>query len=577
MAAPFSKTDRFARRLVPLLALLLLLVLAACTTQPPLSNEVVPGTTQTPGANLEPGRIIRIEEFVIGLLAVSAVVSLVTQRMRIPYTIGLVIVGLALTLLGQRPTQTISPEVILSLLLPPLIFEAAFSIRYANLHRDLFLILMLAIPGVILTMLLVGVLVSLGAEISLTSALVFGALIAATDPISVTSLFRSVGAPKRLRLLLEGESLFNDGTSIVIFKLMLTIAVVEKFSLSSSILQFFLVAGGGIITGIVIGAVISLLIRRIDNYLVETTLTTVLAYGTYIIAETVFGVSGVLAVVAAGLTASQMVSQAMSPTSQIAVFNFWEYAAFLANSVVFLIIGLQTNLDLLLANIGTILWSILAVLVARAVVVYSLSFFKRRNIPDKWRSILFWGGLRGAVSLALVLSISWAFPDRAQLQAMTFGTVLFTLLVQGLTIYPLMRRSGILEFREGQQEYERRHARTTAMRAAYNRLHRLYQDGTIPEYVLQTIEPIIKDRIEEFAGEEETALIAKPSLRKEALASAWRETLQAQRNTLMSLYQDNIISEEVYFELVSEVDRMLTEQDSGWPEMDHESGNGNES
>jgi hypothetical protein len=115
------------------------------------------------------------------------------------------------------------------------------------------------------------------------------------------------------------------------------------------------------------------------------------------------------------------------------------------------------------------------------------------------------------------------------------------------------------------------------MRAAYNRLHRLYQDGTIPEYVLQTIEPIIKDRIEEFAGEEETALIAKPSLRKEALASAWRETLQAQRNTLMSLYQDNIISEEVYFELVSEVDRMLTEQDSGWPEMDHESGNGNES
>jgi len=556
-----------AHRLLPLLLVGVLLGLAACTTQQPLSDQVVPGTTDTPGANLQPGAIIRIEVVVIGLLAVAAVVSIVTQRLQIPYTIGLVLVGLGLTLIGQDPVRAISPEIILALFIPPLVFDAAFQLHFADLRRNLSLILMMAIPGVILTTLLVGFLVSLGTEISLATAMVFGALIAATDPVSVTALFRSVGAPKRLQVLVEGESLFNDGTSMVIFRIVLAIALLGEFQLGKSVLQFFVMAGGGIATGFVIGASISLLLRQVNNHLAETTLTAVIAYGSYILAETMFGVSGVLAVVAAGITTSQVASTGMSPTTRTVVFNFWENVAFLANSFVFLFIGFQTKLSLLWENVWAIVWSILAVLVSRAAVVYGLSYFNKRDVPRNWWPILYWGGLRGAISLALVLSLSWNFPNRGQLQAMAFGVVLFTLLVQGLTIYPLMNRLGIIQRGESQLEYERQHALATSMRAAKSRLNSLHRRGMISEYVLNALNPMIEQKIETFTREEREALQTEASLRQRALGDAWRETLRARRNTLSGLYRDNIISDKIYFELVSEVDEMLQNEEK-WPELD---------
>ena len=561
----FYKSLLVFRKWLPLVLVSLTLILAACTTQP-LSEEVVPGTTETPGANLEPGQIVQMEKVVIGLLAVAAAVSLVTQRLRIPYTIGLVLVGLAITLVSQRSQQTISPEVILALLLPPLVFEAAFHISSTDLRRNITPILLMAIPGVILTTVLVGGLVALGAGIPLTTALVFGALIAPTDPVSVTALLRSVGAPKRLQMLLEGESLLNDGTSIVLFKLMLTFALLGEFNLLKGIVQFFVVAGGGILIGVALAVLISLVMRRVDNYLVEVTLTTVMAYGAYIAAETVFGVSGVLAVAAAGLTSSYYAASGMSPTSRIVVFNFWEYVAFLANSFIFLIIGFQTDLEGLVRNAPVILWSILAVLLARGIVVYSLSLFKKNEIPIKWRNVLFWGGLRGAVSLALVLSLAWTFPDRDQIQGMAFGVVLFTLLVQGLTLYPLLKGSGVIEVEKADLEYERRHARATAMRAAQARLHGLHEEGIISDYIVDALQPIIEERIEQFVQEEQDTLETEPVLRHEALEGAWRETLRAQRNSLSGLFRDHIISEEVYVELISEVDRMIEEDH--WPELD---------
>jgi len=260
---------------------------------------------------------------------------------------------------------------------------------------------------VILTTLIVAGMLVFGTYLSLASALVFGALIAATDPVAVVSLFRVLGVPKRLRVLVEGESLFNDGTAIVLYNLLLAFALTGQFSLGQGIVEFIRVSVGGVLVGLLLGWLASRLIARIDDYLIETTLTTVLAYGAYLIAEQLH-FSGVLAVVAAGLVNGNIGPQGMSPTTRIVLFNFWEYLAFLANSMVFLLIGLQVDIPTLLSAWQPILWSILGVMVARLVIVYGLDWLAGRwidPIPPRWQHVLAWGGLRGAVSLALVLSL----------------------------------------------------------------------------------------------------------------------------------------------------------------------------
>src|SRR6266496_2161355 len=373
--------------------------------------------------------IVTIEKITVLLLLIASAVAVVARRLRIPYTVGLVLIGLALSLLA--PTQTkISPQIILALLVPPLIFEAAFHLRWDDLRRDFWLILLLAIPGVILTTLLVGGVVAWGTGLAIQTAFVLGALVSATDPVAVVALFRRLGVPRRLQVLLEGESLFNDGTAIVMFNLMISIALAGRFNLASSVRDFLTISGGGVLIGITLGVLASQVIGRIQDPLVETTLTTVLAFGSYLIAE-YFHVSGVLAVVAAGITNGNAGPSGMSATTRVVVFNFWEYAAFLANSFIFLLIGLTFDLDVMIANWQAIIWAILAALAARALSIYGFSFWGR-EIPRKWKHILFWGGLRGAITLALALSLPETgalVAARGSLQAMAFGVVLFTLLV----------------------------------------------------------------------------------------------------------------------------------------------------
>ena len=338
-------------------------------------------------------QFLLVEEIIIGLLFVAALVGIAAHRLRVPYTVGLVIIGLVLTLRGQVVIQ-ISPNLILALLVPPLIFEAAFHLNINDLRHNLAPILTLAIAGVLLSTAIVGGIIVWGTGLALPVALVFGALVSATDPVSVVALFRTMGVPKRLQVLLEGESLFNDGTAIVVFDLVIIAAMqgMQTFNLTSGVLEFLRVAGGGVLIGLVLGWLVSQTISRIDDYLIETTLTSVLAFGAYLIAEPLLGVSGVLAVVAAGLVNGNIGPRGMSPTTRIVVANFWEYAAFVANSFIFLLIGLRIDLTELYNEWQLVVWAIAAVLVARAVAVYGLSRISG-NIPSKWRHILFWGGL----------------------------------------------------------------------------------------------------------------------------------------------------------------------------------------
>jgi CPA1 family monovalent cation:H+ antiporter len=456
-------------------------------------------------------QFLSTEAIIIELLLIVSIVAIAVMRLRIPYTVALVVVGLLITF--QSPLKIeLTPELILALFVPP--------------------------------------------------------LVAATDPVSVVALFRTLGVPKRLSVLIEGESLFNDGTAIVLFNLMITIILTGSFSLMQSLVDFARVSVGGIIVGLVLGWVISQIISRVDNYLIETTLTTILAFGSYLVADRL-GVSGVLAVVAAGLVNGNISPQGMSPTSRIVIFNFWEYVAFLANSLVFLLLGLQIKITSLFSSWQPILWAILAILIARFIMIYGLSFIGNRfaePIPIRWQHIMNWGGLRGAISLALVLSLPTSMgSDRDLLRLMAYGVVLFTLLVQSTTMAPLIRRLKIITRSKPQIEYETQHARLTALRSADTRLDRMHDDGLLSSHTSEKLKQFITQQASALAETVRDLLLADPALEAEEMDTGWRELLRAQRNSLFSLRQDGVISEEVFEQLTAEVDAQLYE---GYPTIE---------
>jgi CPA1 family monovalent cation:H+ antiporter len=507
------------------------------------------------------------ETLIIELLLIVSLVAIAVRRLRVPYTVALVVVGLLITF--QSPLKVeLTPELILALFVPPLVFEAAFHLNFRELGRNLTGILLLAIPGVILTTFIVGGVLTYGIHMSLSVALIFGALIAATDPVSVVALFRTLGVPKRLALLIEGESLFNDGTAIVLYNLMLVIFLTGQFNLMDSVTSFLRVAIGGTLVGLLLGWLVSRLIAQIDDYLIETTLTTVLAFGSYLIAEQLH-FSGVLAVVAAGLVNGNMGPQGMSPTTRIVLFNFWEYVAFLANSLVFLMIGLQINIPALLATWQPILWAILAIFLARVIVVYGLSWVSNRltrdPVPIAWQHTLVWGSLRGAISLALALSLPAALgPDRDLLRVMAFGVVLFTLLVQSTTMRPLIRWLRIITRSEAQVVYEMQHARLTALRSADARLDRLHIDGLVSTHTWEKLKQFVSEQAGSLAEAVRELLLSEPALEAEELDTGWRELIRSQRSAYSSLRQDGVISDEVFEALTAEADGRLIE---GYPSL----------
>jgi CPA1 family monovalent cation:H+ antiporter len=358
--------------------------------------------------------------------------------------------------------------------------------------------------------------------------------------------------------LLEGESLFNDGTAIVVFNLMVTIAVTGYFNLGESILNFIVVSGGGLIVGFVLGLIMSLAISLIDNSLIETTFTTVLAFGSYILAEQ-FHVSGVLSVVAAGIVSGNLGPRRMAPTTRILVYNFWEYAAFLANSFVFLLIGLQIDLNILVTDWKAILWAILAVLVARAASIYGLSWIGP-GIPRRYKHVLFWGGLRGAISLALALSLPTSLGEQGTIiKSMAFGVVLFTLLVQGLTMKPFITRMGLIVKSPAQEEYESLNARSAMSRTAHRQLETMYKDGILSRHVWNVLSKPIEIHADTLVDAAAETMRSHPEVETKELESAINTVLTSERATLRSLLRDGRISEETFTSLVHEVDSAMTE------------------
>ncbi len=510
---------------------------------------------------------VATETLVIELLLVVSVVAIVVRRMNVPYTVALVVVGLLITF-EQGPQVNLTSDLILLLFVPPLVFEAAFHIGFDPLRDDLVPILTLAIPGVLLTTGIVALAIVFGLSLPLTTGLVFGALISATDPVAIVALFHVLNVPKRLAVLIEGESLLNDGTAVVVFNLVLAAALAGManqqaqawpLELLAATVDFARISLGGVGIGIGLGWLISQLIARIDDYLIETTLTTIVAFGSYLVADWL-GVSGVLAVVGAGIVVGNVGPAGMSPTTRIVLFNFWEYLAFVANSLVFLLIGLQVNIPQVVENLGRIAVAVLAVIVSRAIVVYGLTWLTNRRsrpVPLPYQHVQFWGGLRGAIGLALALGLPAELPDRELLQIMAFGVVLFTLLVQGTTIRLLLRRLGMGVSEPIMLEYERYHGRLMAARASRDRLQQLHRDGVISAATFEQLAPEMENQIRlQIEGQREL-LRDHPELQTEELEDARREGLRARRAVLAAMMSDGLISEQTYDELVSEVDTAL--------------------
>ncbi len=266
----------------------------------------------------------------------------------------------------------------------------------------------------------------------------------------------------------------------------------------------------------------------------------------------------------------------MSPTTRIVVVNFWEYVAFLTNSAVFLLIGLDMEVPALVNNWQPILWAIFGVLLARGLGIYGLSRLGR-DMPRNWRHVLFWGGLRGAIALALALSLPGQMgPERRTVVIMTFGVVLFTLVIQGLSMDWLVHRLRLVVRSDEQMEYERRHARALAAQASYDHLQSMRRDGLISGHTWQALQPVLDRRVDALTSAVQEALRNAPELEVEEMSTARRESLRAQRAMLTSLRRDGIIGEGTYDELVTEVDMALDSGVEFWSRSILASGRGEE-
>ena len=379
------------------------------------------------------------------LLLIAAVVAMLTRRLRLPYSVGLVAAGIVLAVLPIAPKVSLTKDLVFTALLPPLLFDAAFHIQWKQLRRNLMVVVLLATLGVLISTSVTATGMHYLSGWHWQGALLFGFLIAATDPVSVIATFKEARVQGRLLVLVEAESLFNDGTAAVAFGVVVSQALGQQITSIQVAGLLLRIIGGGILCGAASAIGALLLAGRTDDHLVEITFTTVAAYGSFLLAEH-FGLSGVLATITAGLVMGNFNSlNAISERGKEAVHAFWEYAAFVANSLIFLLIGMHEAHQNFLAIWLPACTAIALVTLGRVLSIYPCCLLFSRSslrVTMKHQHVLFWGGLRGALALALALGLPPEIPRREEIITISFAVVAFSVFVQGLTIGPLLRRTG---------------------------------------------------------------------------------------------------------------------------------------
>jgi len=505
------------------------------------------------------GAAAGVEEALVLLLIIASAVAVAARRVGVPYTIGLVVVGLVVGLVSHVPSLRLSSDLVFYVFLPILLFEAGFNLEAGHLLTDWRRIAALAIPGVLVAFALTGVGVHWLGGTTWTVALLFAALIAATDPVSVVSLFRRLGVPERLTTMIDAESLFNDGTAAVVFAIVLSGVLGGHASAAGAAGRFVWMTAGGLVVGLAVGYAASFVHRHLDDHLIEITLSTIVAFGSFLLGQWL-GMSGVVACVTAAVVLGNYEQhRAMGAVTRVTMGTVWEYAAFVANSLIFLLIGLRMDLGTIADNVGLVLIGFAVVLVARAVTIYGYGAASRlagSRLPLRWQHVLVWGGLRGTIALALVLSVPATVSGQRTLQVLTFGVVLLSLLVQGLTMPPLVRKLDLVDGAAQGVSMRRRQALLEGFVAAHEELDRLQEAGTLPrverEHLTRTIEEHEAILLEGLDPESE-----EPAEGGEDRLAMHIGTLVAQRRRIEALRLAGALAPALAEELVDEIDKRV--------------------
>lgn len=505
--------------------------------------------------------------FIGFFLLTTALILTITKKIKFPYTVALLIGGFLLQLLFHNfhieTHVTVSADLIYFVLLPILLYESAFHINFHQFKLQFKSITFFATFGMLVAATTVAGLLSYLIGLEFWHGLVFGALISATDPIAVLAIFKELGAPKRLGLIAEGESMFNDATAVIAFKLISGFVVLEKtFSISElgkGILDFSYVFFGSLLFGAVLAYLIAIFIEKINNdELIETTMTIALALVSFLIAEHYLHLSGVIATVAAGITMGNVGRTKIS--SQVIHFmeRFWGYLGFLSISLVFFFTAFDLDMNVVFIHPQITILAILAVLIARAVSVYltfaitnKVAFFKNEpNVPMSWQHVLNWGGLRGVIPLVLVYSLPETYEYREQFLVFTLVTFLFTLLINGLTIKKLLFLLG-LHLPETEEQIIKEESDLFSIQKAKQKIHQLPQDEfsiTVTKEVLRKLHQ------KEKKHKHRLDLLAAP---KNFERSLRLEVLQIERKTAEKLFIQQHINEAVFYQFQSEIDMQL--------------------
>jgi len=509
------------------------------------------------------------ELLLLALITAVAGLSVLARLVRVPYPILLVLGGLVLGFVPGMPNVELPPELILVAFLPPLLYWSGFFATPRDLRADARTISLLAVGLVLATAAAVAVVAhAMVDEMTWPAAFALGAIVSPTDPLAASAIGRRLGVPRRLLNVLEGESLVNDATALVAYRIAVAAAVSGGFVAWQAGLRFVVTAAGGVAVGLLVGWLVAELRGRLDDPVVEIVVSVFTGYAAYLPAE-LLDVSGVLAAVAAGLYVGWRAPTVSSASTRLLGYSFWEVLVYLANAVLFILVGLQLQpiLEDLSGTAVAVLVGQGALISAVVVAVrlgwgFSVPYLVRlidrrpsqamRRVGARERLLLGWSGMRGAVSLAAALALPLDFPLRNLILFLTFSVILATLVVQGLTLPALIR--GLRLEEDDAEEREELKARLTATHAALDRLQELAgadwtRDDTVER--LQGLYDFRRRRLKARGGYLEDDGAEDRSLAYQRLL---RELLQAQRQAIVQLRNQGAISNDVMHRIERELD-----------------------